>query len=142
MLQARADNPELVAVVIADDCSAPSVVQALRAGAAACVSRSSSFDELIEVVRLALRGTTAMPTAMAHQIMTTARVAPSDCPVSAREAEWIRSLAHGRTVTKLAQDSGYSEREMYRILNQTYDRMGARNRTEAVVRAAGWGMLD
>ena len=142
VLEARALDPELIVVIIADSCSPAAVVQALRSGAAACVSRSSSFEELIEVVRLAMRGTTLMPTELAHQIMTTVRVAPPECPVSARETDWIRSLAHGRTVTKLAQDSGYSEREMYRILHQTYGRMGVRNRTEALVRAAGWGLLD
>lgn len=140
--EARAVNPSLVVVVIAESCNAPRVAQALKAGAAACVSRSASFEDLIEVVHMAMRGTTAIPTKLAHEIMTTARVAPNDCPVTAREANWIRILARGGTVTNLARESGYSEREMYRILHQTYDRMGARNRTEALVRAAGWGLLD
>jgi DNA-binding NarL/FixJ family response regulator len=142
MTEARAVNPGLVVVIIAEQCNAPQVARSLKAGAAACVSRSSSFDELVQVVRLAMQGTTVIRTELAHQIVATARVVPGDCPVSARETNWIRSLARGGTVTKLAQDSGYSEREMYRILHQTYDRMGARNRAEALVRAASWGLLD
>jgi DNA-binding NarL/FixJ family response regulator len=142
MTEARAVNPGLVVVIIAEQCSAPHVARALKAGAAACISRSSSFDELVQVVCMAMQGTTAISTKLAHQIVATARVTQDDCPVSAREASWIRTLAQGGTVTKLAQDSGYSEREMYRILHQTYDRMGARNRSEALVRAVGWGLLD
>jgi DNA-binding NarL/FixJ family response regulator len=140
--QARAINPDIVVVVIAERCTARCFAEALKAGAAACISRSSSFEELIDVMRMALRGVTAIPTHLARSIVTAARVAPNDCPVSPREASWISVLAHGGTVTKLAHDSGYSEREMYRILHQIYDRMGARNRAEALVRAAGWGLID
>ncbi|MGH2818108.1 MAG: hypothetical protein ACRDJS_06560 [Actinomycetota bacterium] len=140
--EARTINPEVVVVVITEKRTARSFAEALRAGATACISRSSSFEELIDVLRMALRGITAMPTHLARDIVTTARVAPNDCPVSQREAAWIRVLAHGGTVTKLARDSGYSEREMYRILHQIYDRMGVHNRTEALVRAAGWGLID
>jgi DNA-binding NarL/FixJ family response regulator len=140
--QAHKVNPEVTVVVITERRTARSFADALRAGATACISRSSSFEELIDVLRMALRGVTAMPTHLAQEIVTTARVAPNDCPVSQREAAWIRVLAHGGTVTKLARESGYSEREMYRILHQIYDRMGVHNRTEALVRAAGWGLID
>ena len=140
--QARTINPEVGAVVITETPTARSYAEALKAGAASCISRSSSFEELIDVLRMALRGITAMPTHLARDIVTAARVAPNECPVSPREAGWIRTLAHGGTVTKLARDSGYSEREMYRILHQIYDRMGVHNRTEALVRAAGWGLVD
>jgi DNA-binding CsgD family transcriptional regulator len=43
-------------------------------------------------------------------------------------------------VVRLADRAGYSERAMFRLLRQLYLRIGARNRTEALMRAheRGW----
>jgi hypothetical protein len=46
------------------------------------------------------------------------------------------SRAHGRPARWAV---GYSEREMFRLLRQLYDRMGVRNRTEALLKAAQCG---
>ena len=134
-------NAELVLVVICAESSATCFAEALRAGAASITSRSAPFEELAEVITLALKGKTVIPIPLARDLVENARLAPPNCPVSPRETKWIRRLARGETIHKLASESGYSEREMYRILHHVYDRMGARNRTEALVRAAGWGLL-
>jgi len=44
-------------------------------------------------------------------------------------------------VTSLARSSGYSEREMYRLLSALYARLGVTTRTEALLRADRWGLL-
>ena len=46
--QARRINPEVVAVVITEKPTPRSYAEALKAGATACISRSSSFEELID----------------------------------------------------------------------------------------------
>jgi hypothetical protein len=50
-------------------------------------------------------------------------------------------LASGRTVSQLAEQSGYSERAMFRLLRKVYVRMQVRNRTEALLRARQQGWL-
>lgn len=55
--------------------------------------------------------------------------------------EWLRSLADSATVGRLARLSGYSEREMYRLLNRVYSRIGAQTRTEALLIAQRRGCL-
>jgi DNA-binding CsgD family transcriptional regulator len=60
---------------------------------------------------------------------------------SRREMEWLRQLASGTTVAKLADGAGYSERAMFRLLRDLYQRMGAQNRTEALLKARQRGWL-
>jgi DNA-binding NarL/FixJ family response regulator len=59
---------------------------------------------------------------------------------SAREVEWLRQLAAGVTVAQLAERVGYSERAMFRMLNDLYRRMKVANRLEALIHAhdRGW----
>ncbi|HEY0687733.1 MAG TPA: hypothetical protein VGD71_01725, partial [Kribbella sp.] len=62
--------------------------------------------------------------------------------VSENQVRWLRELASGATVAHLANEEGYSEREMYRLLKKLYDRFGVATRTEALIRANAYGWLD
>ena len=67
-----------------------------------------------------------------------AHLARRDAPnggIDGRQAEWLRSLSQGMTVDELADRAGYSERAMYRQLRRLYERLGAANRTEALLQA-------
>ena len=61
--------------------------------------------------------------------------------LSARDVAWLRALADGVTVASLARASGYSQREMYRLLSALYARLGVDSRTEALLRADRAGLL-
>ena len=61
--------------------------------------------------------------------------------LSARDVAWLRALADGVTVSSLARASGYSQREMYRLLAALYARLGADSRTDALLRADRAGLL-
>jgi DNA-binding CsgD family transcriptional regulator len=54
----------------------------------------------------------------------------------------LRLLGQGGTVAALAQSAAYSEREIHRLLAGIYRRLGASNRTDALLRAERWGLLD
>ena len=51
-----------------------------------------------------------------------------------------RELAGGVTVAQLAAQVGYSERMMFRLLRELYDRLHVRGRTDALMlaRERGW----
>jgi DNA-binding NarL/FixJ family response regulator len=92
------------------------------------------------VARAAASGSMLLPREIARQ-MCRRTVAPAP-EVSSLERAWLRYLAGSGTVTGLARASGYSEREMYRLLGALYRRLGAANRTEALLLAERWGMLQ
>lgn len=118
-----------------DDCSA-----ALRAGATGLVAVDAELDHVVEVVRAAAVGRSLLPAEVARALCR-----PQSGPrpqLSPREREWLRRLAESTTVSSLARGSGYSEREMYRLLAGVYTRLGASGRTEALLLAERWGLLD
>lgn len=51
-------------------------------------------------------------------------------------------MAKGVTIQELAKKVGYSERALYRLLHGLYGRMRVSNRTEAILQASRWGLLD
>ncbi len=51
-------------------------------------------------------------------------------------------LAHGATIASISRRFNHSEREMYRLLSRTYQRLGARNRTDALLLAQRFDLLD
>ena len=134
-------TPDLVAIVIQENNDTRSARAALCAGATASVRADCSLEELAEVIRLAASGRTALPSSVARDLARGRGLTPANCRVSPREAEWIRTLARGTTVSELARRAGYSEREMYRCLHEIYDRMGVASRAEALVQATRWGLV-
>jgi DNA-binding NarL/FixJ family response regulator len=139
---AVARNRDLAVVAIHEQDDLVSLRQCLEAGASACLPAGASMEEIVGAVHLAAAGLSLIPMELLHALVTSRDRAPEACPLSGQEIEWLRSLSRGMRVAKLAESVCYSEREMYRRLRDLYVRMGVAGRTEAVVRATRWGVLD
>lgn len=61
--------------------------------------------------------------------------------LSAERLSWLRALAAGSTVARLADEAGYSERAMFRLLSALYRDMGVDGRVQALMRARDEGWL-
>ncbi len=122
--------PELTPATYAD---------ALRSGATGVVAVDAELHHAVDVIRAAAAGNSLLRSEVARSLCR-----PSTAPapqVSVRERAWLRQLGDGATVAGLARSDGYSEREMYRRLSNLYSRLGAANRTGALVLAERWGLL-
>jgi len=130
---------EAVLVALLDQFSVVASVRAFRAGAACVVARDASPSELGEAFAAAMRGQSLVPVEVLRELVTPAAEQRSDQP-SPDELRWLRELAQGMTVGRLADEAGYSERMMFRLLRDLYRRLGAENRTEALITAGvrGW----
>jgi DNA-binding NarL/FixJ family response regulator len=135
----RARGTDAVAVALLGEDSPTAYREVLETGVESAVARDASLDRILEVVRAALDRTTVLPT---HVARTLARGEEEDDAIEGGQAEWLRALARGTTVDELAESVGYSERAMYRQLRQLYERLGARNRTEALLQALRRGLID
>ena len=125
----------VIAAVSVDACSA-----AFRAGAAGVVAVDAELDHVVDVVRAASVGAALLP---AEVVRALCRPQTGPRPqLSPRERQWLRALAESTTVSSLARASGYSEREMYRLLARLYQQLGVSGRTEALLIAERWGLLD
>ena len=130
--------PEAGYVVLVHE-PTPEKYRRLLATCAAVLPASSPDDDVVVAVAGAWRALTTLPTAAARTLSGAHHGEP--VAVTPREAAWLRALADGVTVASLARASGYSQREMYRLLAAVYARLGTDNRTDALLRADRAGLL-
>ena len=127
-------------VVLVEQADEETIVRALRAGVTGVITAGDTPDDVVEVLRCAARGHTVLPRQLVQGLCRPATGTPP--PLTPAEQGWLRRLAAGGTVASLARSCGYSEREMYRRLSSVYLRLGAHSRTEAVLLAERFGLLD
>ena len=140
LVQRSLPDPGVHVVHVLAELSVDACSASLRTGATGMVAVDAELDHAVEVVRAASDGTTLLPAEVARGLCR-----PQSGPrpqLSSREREWLCRLAESTTVSSLARGSGYSEREMYRLLAGLYTRLGASGRTEALLLAERWGLLD
>ena len=118
-----------------EDCAA-----ALDDGATGVFAPGGDVRDAATAVQLALRGQTVLPRPLA--VALSALPAPRPPSVTAEERRWLRALAVGATVTLLAEGCARSEHDVYRRLAALYSRLGAGDRTEALLAAHRWGLLS
>jgi DNA-binding NarL/FixJ family response regulator len=129
----------LFAVHVVPELTSATYAHALRSGATGVVAVDAELHHAVDVIRAAAAGNSLLGADVARSLC---RPATSSAPqVSVRERAWLRRLGDGATVAGLARADGYSEREMYRRLAGLYSRLGAANRTGALVLAERWGLL-
>jgi len=126
-----------VLAMVAED-SVGAQVKAITSGASSVVPRSASTSTFWAVFEAVLRGGSLLPVtvtrALGRQFSEEVENSASGAP-TVQERDWLRQLAHGVSVAKVADQTGYSERMMFRLLRDLYARIGANNRTEALIRA-------
>ena len=136
--ETRADT--MVIAVLADS-STRSHIQAILGGAIAAVARDALPETVRKVFDAAVAGKSMLPVEVVRGLTRSRPSQEGDEMVpSPQEIGWLRELASGTTVARLADRAGYSERAMFRLLRELYIRIGARNRTEALMRSheRGW----
>lgn len=127
---------DVVVVAVLEEATVTSYLRAISSGAASAMPRTVSMTELRAVFLAAVEGSTLLPTEVVRALAkrdTETATAPEQ--PSTREISWLRDLANGTSVARIADNAGYSERMMFRLLRDLYTRLGARNRTEALILA-------
>ena len=129
----------VVALVTGDETSAG--IRAIRGGAHSVLGRDTSVVSMRRTVEAAADGMANVPVEVLHGLRAGYAISGPPPGLSTRELTWLRELATRTTVSALAARAGYSERAMYRLLKQTYGRLGTDNRTDALLRAQAQGWL-
>ena len=136
----EAAGEDALVVHVVEHATAEACAEALREGATGVVAEDAELSHVVSVVRAAADGQTLLPRQVVKGLCRTqAGPVPELLP---GERDWLRYLADSGTVASLARTVGYSEREMYRLLGGVYARLGASNRTEALLLAERWGLLE
>ncbi|MFC9436553.1 hypothetical protein [Nocardia sp. NPDC057030] len=133
--------PDLVVLAVLLSPGIADFRDALRAGAHAAVQWDSHPDDIVQMVRSAIAGQALLPTPIVRSLANSSLEGPDRDTIGPDEIRWLRALAQGTSVVRLARNEGYSQRETFRRLADIYRRMGVRNRHEAIALAGQWGML-
>jgi DNA-binding NarL/FixJ family response regulator len=141
VVELTAKSPESVVVTLVDELDAGAVQASLSAGATGSIAVGAAPEEVVMALNGALSENTVLPAEVARTLATRTAHPSAPMTLDADEVSWLRSLASGETVSMLSLRLGYSERELYRRLRRLYSRMGATGRTDALLRAARWGLL-
>jgi len=137
------EHPHIPIVAVVEDAALTEFAAVVRSGAAAVLGEDEPTEVLVSVLRAALDDRASIPREILQSMAARVPAAPAgDAWVTAEEASWLQALAVGTTVAGLADDIGFSEREMFRNLHELYVRIGVGNRTEAIVWATRHGVLD
>ncbi len=138
----HAQRPQVSLVALIDEPDTSSYLRALGSGALCALPRASTAEALSQALGALMNGHVLLPTSVVRALVETRRLAsgPEAAVPSQDELTWLRALATGSTIARLAEQAGYSEREMFRRLRVLYTKLSAPNRMEALTRARtlGW----
>ncbi|HLR44094.1 MAG TPA: response regulator transcription factor [Brevibacterium sp.] len=115
------------------------VVTAIEAGAAGYLLKDTPPDQLLDGIRRAAAGETALSpdvTAMLMKRMRTPAVS-----LSMRELEVVEAVADGLSNSQIAGRLFVSESTVKTHLAHVFEKLGARSRTDAVARAREAGLI-
>jgi DNA-binding NarL/FixJ family response regulator len=116
------------------------VTAAIEAGASGYMLKTAHGEDVIAAIRSAARGEVVLHPAVARKLLARER-ADDQQPLTAREIQILRHAAHGLGNREIAEDLSVSIRTIEAHFTTIFNKLGAGNRTEAIVRAASRGWL-
>ncbi|HEV7653166.1 MAG TPA: response regulator transcription factor [Mycobacteriales bacterium] len=146
----RADHPGVRVLALTTFDGDDEVFPALRAGAVGYLLKDASTQRLVEAVEAADRGESVLAPSVAAKLV--ARVAampeppgpvrqPLADPLTERELDVLRGLAGGRSNREIARALHLSEGTVKNHVSTVLAKLGARDRTQAALRASALGLL-
>jgi DNA-binding NarL/FixJ family response regulator len=147
-LQLEHPGVRVIALTTFDDDE--DVFAALRAGALGYLLKDVSSARLVEAVLAAARGESVLQPSVAAKVVARfaqlsdpaeSRPQPLVVPLSERELEVLRLLADGRSNREIASTLFLAEGTVKNHVTNLLGKLGARDRTQAALRARDLGLL-
>lgn len=115
------------------------VMASLRAGARGYVLKTASMETLSKAIRIVARGGFYLDSEVANAVEEEGDFVPE--PVSVREREVLLLAARGLSGKEIATQLFISERTVQTHLASIYDKLGAKNKTEAMLLSLKYGIV-
>ena len=123
------------------------LADAIRAGASGYLVKDCSTDEVADAVRMAANGDTALsPQLAATMLDEVRRLEPPDPAederiITKREEEVLQLIADGCSTPEVAERLFISQKTVKNHLASIYQKLDARDRTQAVLQAVRMGIV-
>ena len=114
---------------------------ALAAGAHGVVIKDADRADLVDTIRRVAAGERVVCTdiGLDHNLLLARKL--KECGLTRREYEILRRVAMGETNPEIAEALGLARNTVKTYLQRTLEKLGARNRVEALARANESGIL-
>ncbi|VVJ25197.1 Two-component transcriptional response regulator [Amycolatopsis camponoti] len=143
----RQEHPSVQVIALTTFDDDEDVFAALRAGAVGYLLKDVSSARLVEAVLAAARGESVLQPSVAAKVVARfaqlpePRPQPLVVPLSEREREVVRLLADGRSNREIAASLFLAEGTVKNHVTNLLGKLGARDRTQAALRARDLGLL-
>ena len=145
--QVRAAVPGTKIVMLTMHADQDVLANAIRAGACGYLVKDCSTEEIADAVRMASNGDTALSPQLAASMLDEVRkldMAPAreDRIVTKREEEVLQLIADGGSTSEVAEQMYISQKTVKNHLASIYQKLDARDRTQAVLQAVRMGIVS
>lgn len=137
----RKTNGDVGIVVLTMYAGDEQLFDALEAGASAFVAKDAPSDDVVAAARHAVVSPRSFAAADLANAMRR-RMAPSGPQLSPRELEVLQLLSQGLGVAAIARQLFVSESTAKTHISKIYEKLGAANRAQAIMRAVQAGVLS
>jgi DNA-binding NarL/FixJ family response regulator len=117
--------------------------KALKAGAVGYLTKDATFEEVVNALSLACNGDVIISPQFAQALLeeVDAQQAETNSILSEREMEVLQLLAEGNSTPEIATHLFISQKTVKNHLASIYEKIDARDRTHAVIRAVKMGII-
>jgi two-component system, NarL family, response regulator len=133
----RARQPQLKVLMLSAQTGDEAIFQALNRGAAGYVSKAAPSSDLVDGIRQAMRGRVKPSPDVAERLAERALREP----LSGREIEVLRRVAHGESNREIGAALGLAENTVKNHIKNIMLKLEAADRTEAVTVALRRGII-
>jgi DNA-binding NarL/FixJ family response regulator len=144
----KAEMPACKIVMLTMHADQEVLTNAIRAGAIGYLTKDCSTREIADSVRLAAEGDTVLSPHLARSMLEELRKleAPQDAEeeriVTRREEEVLQLIADGCSTPEVAEKLFISQKTVKNHLASIYQKLDARDRTQAVLQAVRMGIVS
>jgi two-component system, NarL family, response regulator DegU len=144
--QIRAMLPEIKIVMLTMHADQEVLTSAIRAGASGYLVKDCSTEEIASAVRMAVGGETALSPQLAASMLDEVRrldrpSSDEERIVTRREEEVLQLIADGCSTSEVATNLFISGKTVKNHLASIYEKLEARDRTQAVLSAVRIGII-
>jgi len=140
-------QPDVRVVMLTMHADADVVASAIRAGASGYLVKDCSTEEIAGAVRMAAGGDTALSPQLASSMLDELRrldrpgESDEDRVITRREEEVLQLIADGCSTPEVAEKLYISQKTVKNHLASIYQKLDARDRTQAVLQAVRMGII-